>query len=73
MCLNQPSAPKAPPKLPEAPRMPDTSSSQSYADTDAKRRRAAMGQVAGGTIATGSRGAASTVAGQGATLLSGNR
>lgn len=72
MCFNQPT-PKTPAKLPEAPKMPDTGASQSSSNTDAKRRRAATGQAAGGTIATGSRGVESSVAGQGATLLSGNR
>ena len=69
MCTSS-DKPKPPPKLPEAPTMPDAGTDGAYADTDRRRRRAASGQAAGGTILTSSRGTGAAQQ-QGKTLLSG--
>jgi len=68
MCLGStPTAPKAPPPLPEAPTAP--SQSKSSYDSKGKRRRAAAGQSANGTILTGSQGLSAGGQQSGKTLL----
>ena len=69
MCGGSPSAPAAPAAVPEAPTAPDTSSSSdTQADRDARRRAAASGQ-SNSTILTGSRGTTDSGATASKTLL----
>lgn len=68
MC-SRPKAPKPPPVLPEAPTLPDPSSESGGGNRDRKRRAAAMGQGAGSTILTSSRGVTNSATTAGKTLL----
>jgi len=57
MCGGSPRAPAPPPAVPEAPRAPDTGSSQAAGAQDKRRRAAASGQADGrSTILTSARG-----------------
>jgi len=55
MCGGSPSAPTPPPKLPDAPRVPDIRA-RSKAKDDTQRRRAAAGESSNSTILTSTRG-----------------
>lgn len=70
MCGGSPSAPVAPPALPQAPTLPEQRSGESVADRDERRRRAASGEADGrSTILTGSRGVTDGAATAQKTLL----
>lgn len=56
MCGGSPSALPPPPKVPEAPRMPEGAESTSSGDADRRRRARAGGQSQGGTILTSAQG-----------------
>jgi len=67
-----PSAPSAPPRVPEAAQTPVTASQRSRSGGDLERRRRAQGQAGGvgvGTILTGSRGVSDGAATATKTLL----
>lgn len=68
MCTSRPKAPKPPPRLPEAPMLPQTGPTEG-ASGDDRRRRIAAGQGAAGTILTSSRGLTSPAQTQRKTLL----
>lgn len=69
MCLGgSPSAPAAPPRLPEAAKTPDKEAGRGRLDKD-KRRRAAAAGTGSGTILTGSSGVSSSGAAPAVTLL----
>tara|TARA_R110000737_G_scaffold73589_2_gene102360 strand:- start:1084 stop:1296 length:213 start_codon:yes stop_codon:yes gene_type:complete len=68
MCGGSPRAPAPPPAVPEAPRAPDTGSSQAGQDSDKRRRAAATGDGRS-TILTSSRGVSDSAATATKTLL----
>lgn len=55
MCVGSPSAPTPPPRLPDAPRVPDTKARRKR-ESDTQRRRAAAGEGGRSTILTSTRG-----------------
>jgi hypothetical protein len=62
MCFgSSPKAPAPPPRLPQAPTLPDVGASMASAGADTRRRKRAAGKLKGGTILTGSRGIADGV------------
>lgn len=69
MCRS--SKPKAPPPVPEAPKLPDASEMQA-SSSERRRRRAAAGDTKNNTILTSPRGVSDSTGGAGGkTLLGG--